>query len=922
MNFASDPSSDTPALLSPRWGRALGSAAAAAAITLAAGHAVARDVVPAPDPQMVAVQMETDCLYWDLCVGGQRGEATDRLAATIAEGMTDPDALYVIDLPQLGMEWTSPDAKSMNGMHGERINRRQLALYRSGYEGRVENALLDVIEQVQEMRPGVRLSVSGFRPLELRNTRGEAYGRLSNALSFVTIEDEVEFTSSRKFDRWLEKMNIDDDTAALVRTDGGWVLAGEDDLLDGISEPLDQAYVSAWPDEEGALDGALDAETFEDFGGDDGDDAGNRISMGPVDGEADDGSSAIAHGLRRLSQLEIVQHEHLSTTAPVSNRGNTQPDEGEPDDGGGDSGPDDTPGEGEIDPPDDSGGEPDGNPSGVAPLLLPGTGWAGPTVVNGMHGDPTVDGADAKAIARWDVVPYQTITGSFEVGVVAFHYGGIERVDFAVNGGPWQSVYTMTYNERTRVMEWVARLDSATLPDGPVEVRAIAYPENGVPRVLGGELVPDSVKNGEHSLFLASNDGGSLPEEKSYVSPTGSDTDGDGSEARPYASIMKAVKSISDRSGGTADGGTVYLMEGDHQWGSYAYALLTTNSNRWLTVEPAPGLTKDDVRIAGSNSPRWWDGIRLPLQRIRDVTIVHPTSISSTSGGAGIWLEDCLFIGPGPETDGDYASATGYHPINEAKFSARGVYVTDTNFEDVKRPSIEWTLARNVEFHRIGLDAFFNPRMLLNCEVHDQGNAGNVGHRDVIQFFQGSDNTIIYGFEAVDNIIGQPIFSRGFDGDRRMDNAAFVNVIIDHAEWDGGVHKSQWQQNSDHVLFWHVTLLNNPLLVRDDGADVTRLTNFSVRNSVLETLVYTATGQPVEALDFRDNHFIDTTSYLAISPGRVLSLGDPMFQNRPALDYRPAQGSPLVDRVDTRLVPIDLNMHERGDMASVGCFER
>ena len=47
-----------------------------------------------------------------------------------------------------------------------------------------------------------------------------------------------------------------------------------------------------------------------------------------------------------------------------------------------------------------------------------------------------------------------------------------------------------------------------------------------------------------------------------------------------------------------------------------------------------------------------------------------------------------------------------------------------------------------------------------------------------------------------------------------------------------------------------------------------------------------------------------------------------MFQNRPALDYRPAQGSPLVDRVDTRLVPIDLNMHERGDMASVGCFER
>lgn len=912
MHTALDPSSDTPALLPRRLGAW---ALAAGAMAVIAGQAIARDVTPAPEPEVVEVALDTDCLYWDLCVGKQQGAAARLLATRIAEGMTDPEALYVIDLPQLGTEWTAVGAGARNGLHSERINRRKLALYRGMYESRVENALLDVVDHVQELRPGARLSISGFRPMEIRNQRGEIYDRLSNALTYVTIDEVVDFSSSREFDRWLSKMNIDDDTAALVRTGDGWVLAGDDELLDGLAEPLDQAYVSAWPEDD-AIDGALSEETFSDAQG--AESESEQLSMAPGDRRSD-GSGAIAHGLRRLSEMDsppMAPNPALSSTKPTSNRGNVDPPDEGPD--GGD-GPDDTPGEGEIDPPT----EPDSEPTTItSPLLIPGSGWNGPTVVAGVNGDANVDGGDAKAIARWDVVPFQTIRGNFEIGVVAFHYGEIERIDFSVNNGPWASVYDMTLNERTGVAEYVARLDSATLPDGPVEVRAIAYPRNGVPRVLGGELNPDSVKNGEHSLFLAANDGGSLPEAVSYVSPSGSDTSGDGTATKPFASIMKAVKSIADRSGGTADGGTVYLMEGDHQWGSYSYALLTTNSERWLTVEPAPGLTKEDVRIAGSNSPRWWDGIRLPLQRIRDVTIVHPTSISSTSGGAGIWLEDCRFIGPGAETDGDYASATGYHPINEAKFSARGVYVTNTIFEDVKRPSIGWTLARNVEFERIGLDAFFNPRMLLNCEVRDQGTFGNVGHRDVIQFFQGSDNTIVYGFEAVDDIIGQPIFSRGFDGDRAMNNAAFVNMIIDHAEWDGGVHKSQWQQNSNHVLFWHVALLDNPLLIRDDGPDVTNLKNFSVRNSVIETLVYTATGQPIETLDFRDNHFIDTSSYLAIAPGDRFTSGDPRFVDRPQMDYRPAGNSPLLDRVDSVVVPIDLDMNDRGDMASVGCFER
>ncbi len=899
MTHQPEPSPDTPGLLT---------ALAISATMLVAGQAIARDVMPAPEPQILSVELETDSLYWDLCVGSEKDAAIARLAEQIAAGIDDPNALYVIQLPQIGVSWDTPGNGALSGLDGDVINRKRLAMYRGGYEVRVERALLQVVSKVQDERPGARLSLQDFYSRPLRNTRSEAYARLEQALPFVSLSDTVDMKSSRSFANWLDDMSMDEGSTVLVQTDDGWVLAGDDTLLEAITEPLDQAYVSAWPEETVLGDTVLSPDTFglEPDSGSEGE-PDTRISVDP--NEYIGGNGAVEHGRRTLSEIEMMEFEEYQRKLMANQRqapSDPEPDEPETNPGG-------------VDNPDPD--EPGSPQATETPLLIPGSGFTGPSYVAAVHGNPAAPGGDATAIARWDVVPFQTIEGSFEIGVVAFHFGGIERVDFSLNNGPWQPVYDMTLNERTGVVEYTARVDAATLPDGQFEVRAIAYPKNGEPRLLAGALEPESVKNGEHSLFLSANANQTLASVKVFVSPTGSDSSGDGTLAKPYASIMKAVKVISDRSGGTADGGTVYLTAGDHMWGNYQYSLLTTNSERWLTVEPAPGLSKEDVRISGCSSPRWWDGIRLPLQRLHNLTLMHPLSLSTTSGQAGAWLDDCTFIGAGAGSDGEYATATGYHPVNEAKFSARGVYVTDTLFEDIKRPSIEWTLARNVELDRVGLDAFFNPRMILNCELRNHGVAGDVGHRDVVQYFKGNENTIIYGFKAVDDIIGQPIFSRGFPDDRQMDNAAFVNVIIDHAEWEG-VHKAQWQQNSNHVLFWHTTILDNTLLVRDDGNMVTNLKNFSIRNSVLQTFVYSATGQPVEALDIIDNHFIDSTSYGAIMPGTGATTGPARFSNPGQLDYRPAVGSPLLGRVQSLVTPIDLMSHQRNIPASVGTFER
>lgn len=117
-------------------------------------------------------------------------------------------------------------------------------------------------------------------------------------------------------------------------------------------------------------------------------------------------------------------------------------------------------------------------------VLEPGSGFTAPTPQPPAIGSGA--GADAKAIARWDVVPYQTFDDLFEIGVVAFHINGIDRVEFSLDGGPWTAVKEMTLNPRTNVVEYWVALDAARSPDGPVEVRAIAYPKKGVPRVLGG----------------------------------------------------------------------------------------------------------------------------------------------------------------------------------------------------------------------------------------------------------------------------------------------------------------------------------------------------------------------------------------------------------------------------------------------------
>ena len=94
--------------------------------------------------------------------------------------------------------------------------------------------------------------------------------------------------------------------------------------------------------------------------------------------------------------------------------------------------------------------------------LEPGEGWSGDQDEPKPVGDPKHPGYPYRAIARWAVVPHQTFEGDFTIGVAAFHGYGIDRVEFSVDNGPWESVKEMAANPRTDIDEYFVNLNADT----------------------------------------------------------------------------------------------------------------------------------------------------------------------------------------------------------------------------------------------------------------------------------------------------------------------------------------------------------------------------------------------------------------------------------------------------------------------------
>jgi len=384
-------------------------------------------------------------------------------------------------------------------------------------------------------------------------------------------------------------------------------------------------------------------------------------------------------------------------------------------------------------------------------------------------------GYDAKAIARWDVVPYQTFTGEFNVGVVAFHMNGIDRVDFSVNGGAWTPVYEMQLNPQTNVWEYTAQLDASEFADGPIEVRAIAWPQGaGEPRVLGGEIDGAGRAAGEHSLLLSGNANGSLSEAVRFVSPTGNDANNGLTSASPKATVVDALWSIQQLQG-NVDGATVYLLAGDHVVSGASWPRSQiSNSLRWASIEAAPGVDRADVRVRGAGGDQRPGSVKLLAWRNFTYNAVTGGSIlGSWVANSRVWY-DGLAVDGGNRT---FPSANG--TFGHSDFPG-GKYATGLLVENVANATVGFTLARDIEIDGILSDAFSGCSMVVNSTVTDINQGSSGAHPDILQYFGWNPtNIVIYGLRS-DPSFAYPNGVQGFfvGGGPTITDFAMVDCLI------------------------------------------------------------------------------------------------------------------------------------------------
>ncbi len=544
-------------------------------------------------------------------------------------------------------------------------------------------------------------------------------------------------------------------------------------------------------------------------------------------------------------------------------------------------------------------------------------------------------------IARWDVVPYQRITQGevLNIGVVAFSKAEIDRVNFSISGQGYsgaasQSSYTMTFNNQTKVYEyWIPLSANDFTSNGIFTISANVYGKDGGMRSL-------------ETLPMIVNATGTFPAPKAWVGNSGSNTTGQvGNRAAPFASLGGAVNAIQGINGGSSDGATVYLFEGNYSLGSG----VTSTTNEWLTLTRDEAARKDYTRITNAGT-----AVRTSYMRFKGITIQSSGSlVYLTTRPATIWVDDCVIQGSG-------RYVTNSNPVkrdgnDETEYPS---YFTDTEIYDVDYGMHRGILARNVTIKRTGNDPFVNVICIINAVVEDVDPGSTYWHADGYQSWgPGPRNRIIYGYYGTD-LHAQGLFMRQTVGNPGINNA-FVNMFIEmrppgRPGYEGGplaLVSGNMTGAWDHLLIWNCSFLGGEFQFYDEPSGVGVPLSFN-NTSFIGNIWYsfidfegTIGTDPTYAQsnnsgnnEFLNNHFIysyiDNTegpngaqnaSVFSFSPDSVIvstqSSGEPDLDLSTGSLGIPLSNSILVDRINNKLIHTDALGRLRDNNPDIGALE-
>ena len=414
------------------------------------------------------------------------------------------------------------------------------------------------------------------------------------------------------------------------------------------------------------------------------------------------------------------------------------------------------------------------------------------------------DYSEMIAVANWDFVPFQNLSDTTNIGIVAFHPSGIQRVEFYANGLLLTTTNEKKLNSSTKVIEYFTDVDPSNFKPGKLILTAKVYPVSGVTRELKPLIVNISQKlNGLDSL---------------YVSLDGNDYSNDGSKLHPFKSISYALTKV-------LPGEKVIIMTPGH-YIIDDVRIGKTGTDTWTIIEGDSSLKSSDIILEMKNRQL----LRLFLDKIKfsnlsidfgKISQIYPEN------NEYVWFDNVIWFD-------SYGKAFEHKPVLPPVRSAKyigGYYVTNSTARDMTHGFVESKLARNIVIDNITGDALTNAQIIINAEVSNfNGNIKPQIHSDLIQLYGNFDNLIGYhirgkGFSHIQNI---------FFGDvgTEIRNSAFVDICVDNeiSLIPTQIVFSQLSGVVENLFFSDIKTLNQKWWFRDE---FTNSRKFQGKNIVL-----------------------------------------------------------------------------------------
>lgn len=468
----------------------------------------------------------------------------------------------------------------------------------------------------------------------------------------------------------------------------------------------------------------------------------------------------------------------------------------------------------------------------ASPALVAGSGFSGATGAAAAVGNSGAAGYSETSICRWDVVPYQAVTGTFRVGIVAFHVEGIRGVAFCLDGGNWVHATQVTTNPTSAVTEYWVPIDTTGLSDALHEVRAIVYPVSGVPRTMEGSDYTAAAQ----SLFFYSNAHGTYNSTVIYVASNGSNSNNGLTSGAPVQTLAKALDLVSN-------GGTVRIMTA----GTWTLATVSSgprnladyNYANWITLEADSSLAQSAVTLTGDGRQH------INHLRLRNLTVDQHTLYVYTEVGFQAWADHVAFTNSTGWTENlSNDSAIRY-------YQSGGTFYNDCTFTDTFLGPTQATIIRNVTLTKVSGDLIDNALLVVNLTASNLQSVVFGTHNDVAQYYGTQTNCIVYGLTATGLQGFQPIFLDQQSSTFR--DMAFVNYSVTSIAANDA--SGQFASPERHVYLKNCTFFNQPLLWRTDlvpdgngGSIPFSGTNFKLENCTVNSATFTTLQSPASGV--------------------------------------------------------------------------